>query len=77
MSTKYPKLTGKALVKVLITYGFAVARIRGSHYILKHPDGRKTVVPVHRSEIIGPGLFNRIQKDVEIDFAKAASKGKD
>lgn len=70
MSKKYPKYTGKELVKILLTYGFVVARIRGSHHILKHADGRKTVIPVHRSEVIGPGLFNKIQKDVDIDLTQ-------
>ena len=45
MSTKYPKLTGKELIKILQKYGFEVSRIRGSHHFLKHSDGRATVVP--------------------------------
>ena len=34
--------------------------------MLKHPDGRATVVPVHRGEIIGPGLLSKIIKDTEL-----------
>jgi predicted RNA binding protein YcfA (HicA-like mRNA interferase family) len=34
--------------------------------ILKHPDGRTTVVPVHPSEEIGPGLLRRITKEAGI-----------
>ena len=33
---------------------------------LKHPDGRKTVVPVHRGEPIHVGLMSKIQKDVKM-----------
>jgi len=65
MSTKYPKITGRELVKILGKFGFKVARIKGSHHFLKHEDGRATVVPVHRGESVGPGLlikFRRIQK---------------
>lgn len=49
-------------------HGFVIARIRGSHHILKHPDGRQTVVPVHGSETIGPGLLNKILKDIELGY---------
>jgi predicted RNA binding protein YcfA (HicA-like mRNA interferase family) len=70
MSPTFPKLTGKQLIKSLIKHGFMIARIHGSHHILKHSDGRQTVVPVHGSEIIGPGLLNKIMKDVELDFSQ-------
>jgi len=66
MSSTYPKLTGKQLIKILSIHGFEVARIRGSHHFLKHQDGRRTVVPVHGSETIGSGLLNKILKDVGI-----------
>ena len=32
---------------------------------MRHPDGRCTVIPAHSGEIIGPGLFNKILKDIE------------
>lgn len=47
--------------------GFAVKRIRGSHHFLQHADGRRTVVPVHAGEVIGPGLLSKILKDVEME----------
>jgi len=70
MSPAYPKLTGKQLIKSLMKHGFEVARIHGSHHILKHSDGRQTVVPVHGKETIGPGLLNKIMKDVELDYSQ-------
>jgi len=30
--------------------------------IFKHPDGRKTSIPHHSREDIGPGLLNKILK---------------
>lgn len=51
-------------------HGFEIARTHGSHHILKHPDGRQTVVPVHGKETIGPGLLNKIMKDVELVFSQ-------
>jgi predicted RNA binding protein YcfA (HicA-like mRNA interferase family) len=47
--------------------GFAVARIKGSHHFLRHPDGRGTVLPIHAGETIGPGLLAAILRDCELD----------
>jgi len=47
--------------------GFVVLRIKGSHHFLQHPDGRRTVVPIHSGETIGPGLLAKILKDAEVD----------
>jgi len=58
------RLTGAELVSVLQDLGFQVIRIRGSHHLLRHPDGRATVVPSHAGEIIGPGLLAKIMRDV-------------
>jgi predicted RNA binding protein YcfA (HicA-like mRNA interferase family) len=62
-----PRLSAKEIIAALGKAGFAVVRIRGSHHFLKHPDGRKTVVPVHSGETIGPGLLLKILRDCEVD----------
>jgi predicted RNA binding protein YcfA (HicA-like mRNA interferase family) len=64
--SKLPRLSGKKLIAVLKRAGFDIIRIRGSHHFLQHPDGRRTVVPVHAGEHIGPGLFLKILSDCEI-----------
>ena len=53
--TRLPALTGDRIIKALAKAGFIVDRQRGSHVYLKHPDGRATVVPVHKGESIGRG----------------------
>jgi len=50
----------------LRNFGFVVERVKGSHHFLKTDDGRATVVPVHRGEILGPGLLRKILKDAEL-----------
>ena len=60
------RLTGKELIRVLKTFGFAVVRTQGSHHRLRHPDGRVTTVPVHTGETIGPGLLGQILRDCEL-----------
>ena len=35
--------------------------------VFKHNDGRRTVIPYHAGEKIGPGLLNKIiKKDLQI-----------
>ncbi|HOV93044.1 MAG TPA: type II toxin-antitoxin system HicA family toxin [Candidatus Kapabacteria bacterium] len=65
--------SAKEIINKLKKVGFEVIRIKGSHYYLRHPDGRATVIPVHSNEDISIGLFLKILKDIEIskdDFEK-------
>ena len=64
--SRLPRIKGKELVRALEKAGFQVGRTRGSHFFLKHPDGRVTAVPVHAGEIIGPGLLRSILRDVDM-----------
>ena len=64
--TKLARITGHQLIAALRRAGFEVIRIKGSHHFLRHPDGRATVVPVHRGETIGPGLMSKILRDCEM-----------
>lgn len=67
MSGKLPALTGADVVRALARSGFGVVRVRGSHYVLRHPDGRTTVVPVHAGEALGPGLMAKILRGCGLD----------
>jgi predicted RNA binding protein YcfA (HicA-like mRNA interferase family) len=64
--SRLPRLTGSEIIATLAKAGFIVSRIRGSHYRLRHADGRVTTVPVHGSEIIGPGLLSSILRDCDL-----------
>ena len=63
---RHTRLRGRELIAALKRAGFTVPRIKGSHCFLKHSDGRATVVPVHAGETIGPGLYNKILRDVDL-----------
>jgi len=65
---RLPRLRGREVLAALRRAGFVVLRVKGSHHFLQHPDGRRTVVPIHSGETIGPGLFNKILKDVEVEL---------
>ena len=60
-------ISGKKLCKILEKLGFEKIHGKGSHLRFKHPDGRRTVVPVHAGEDIGIGLLNAILKQINID----------
>ena len=49
---RLPRVSGKQTVEALLRAGFTVQRIRGSHYILKHPEtGRRETTPYQRREL--------------------------
>ena len=59
---KLPRLTGKEIAKIVEKLGFKFDHQTGSHLVYKHPDGRKTTIPHHSGEEIGPGLLIKIIK---------------
>jgi predicted RNA binding protein YcfA (HicA-like mRNA interferase family) len=69
--------TSRKVIKVLSNLGFEIVRKQGSHVIMKHADGRITVIPVHARENIGIGLLLKIMKDAKLEreeFIKLLAK---
>ncbi|MDF5733718.1 MAG: type II toxin-antitoxin system HicA family toxin [Rhizonema sp. PD38] len=64
--SQLPSVTGREVIAALGKIGFEVVRMRGSHHILIHSDGRRTVVPIHSGETIGRGLLAQILRDCQI-----------
>ncbi len=69
-----PRITGRKLLNCLQTFGFKIVRSKGSHFFMKHNDGRCCVVPVHSGETIGPGLLTRLLKDCDISKEELKEK---
>ncbi|HZX34580.1 MAG TPA: type II toxin-antitoxin system HicA family toxin [archaeon] len=64
-----PRLTpisGREMCKLLEKIGFSRVHQVGSHVRYIHPDGRRTVVPIHGNEDIGIGILKEILKQAEI-----------
>ena len=64
-----PKLitiSGRKLCKIVEKLGFEKVHHVGSHARYIHPDGRKTVVPVHGNEELGKGLLIEILKQIKL-----------
>jgi len=64
--SKLPKISGKELCMILEKLGFEKIYGKGSHVRFKHLDGRRTVVPVHGNEDLGPGLLTAILKQIKL-----------
>jgi len=64
--TRLPRIRGKHVVRALERAGFVLVQTRGSHFYLKHADGRAVAVPLHAGEIIGPGLLRAILRESEL-----------
>ena len=66
MPSTIPPVPGARVVKALEKAGFTVARIRGSHHFMRHPDGRSVVVPVHAGDDVPKGTMGQILASVGI-----------
>jgi predicted RNA binding protein YcfA (HicA-like mRNA interferase family) len=64
--SKLKPVDAETVVKALTKIGFQPVRQHGSHLVLKHPDGRITVVPVHKGEDLGRGILRKIANDAQI-----------
>ena len=59
-------ISGKKMCKLLEKLGFQRIHQVGSHVRYIHPDGRKTVVPVHGGEELNIWLVKEILKQTKI-----------
>ena len=59
-------LPARRVLRALGALGFQVARQKGSHAMLIHPDGRSTIVPIHPGQETGPGLLRKIIRDAGV-----------
>jgi predicted RNA binding protein YcfA (HicA-like mRNA interferase family) len=49
VSPALSQLSGKQIVAALERAGLEYVSTKGSHVKLRHPDGRRTIVPMHRT----------------------------
>jgi len=61
-----PSVRGEQVVRALERAGFKVARVAGSHHIMRHPDGRGTTVPVHPGRDVAKGTLRGILADASM-----------
>jgi predicted RNA binding protein YcfA (HicA-like mRNA interferase family) len=66
MSPKLPTLNAREIIRILQARGFVQVRQSGSHAVFRHPDGRRTTVPIHGARDVGRGLLRQILRDADI-----------
>jgi len=67
---KLISISGKKFCKILEKLGFEKIYGKGSHIRFKHPDGRRTVIPIHANELLGKGLLREILKQIKLSKEK-------
>jgi len=60
-----PDFSSKELIKRLLAAGFTLDRVKGSHHIYKHSNGKRAVVP-HPKKDLPKGTFYTILKQAGI-----------
>lgn len=63
-------VSGKKMCKILEKLGFEKVHQVGSHARYIHPDGRRTVVPIHGNEELSIGILKDILNQVKISREK-------
>jgi predicted RNA binding protein YcfA (HicA-like mRNA interferase family) len=63
---KLPRISGKKVLKILISLGFQEFRKKGSHVFLVHQDKRVTTIAIHGNKEVPIGTLNSILKDIKI-----------
>lgn len=62
-------ISGKKMASILTRLGFALLRVRGSHYFYYNAvSGKTTTIPIHRNEVLGKGILKEILRDIELDI---------
>lgn len=69
MTARHRSLTASEMLAILRRTGFVLVRQSGSHAIMRHPDGRRTTVPVHGKRDLGRSLLAQIMRDAELTAA--------
>jgi len=63
---KLPPVKTKKIVSILVEMGFSKHHQIGSRAQFKHPDGRRTTIPVHQGKEIPRGTLQAIMQDIKV-----------
>ncbi len=64
--SRLPILDFRVMDRVLVSLGFVRTRQKGSHIFYRHPDGRTTTVPRHKSRDLARPLIRAILREIEL-----------
>jgi predicted RNA binding protein YcfA (HicA-like mRNA interferase family) len=58
--SRLPVLKAEEIIRKLQRVGFDIDHVTGSPYIMRHPDGRRVVVPYHGGRDVKRGVIRAI-----------------
>ena len=61
-----PSATAREFQRVAVVFGFVRRRQTGSHERWTHGDGRSVTIPLHGGRDIGPPLFFKILRQLNV-----------
>ena len=64
--SKLKLIKARTMEKLLLRLGFEKVRQKGSHAFYRHPDGRTTTVPHHKTRMLARPLIREILREIEI-----------
>ena len=68
--TRLLPVSGRKMCKILEKLGFEKVHQVGSHARYIHPDGRRTVVPLHGNEELSIGILKEILNQIKLSSEK-------
>ena len=63
--SKLPQVKPRHLLRAVQKVGFEIKKQRGSHVDLRHPDGRRTTIPIH-NKTLGKGVLKAILRQTKL-----------
>lgn len=64
--SKLKLVNSRTMEKLLLRLGFEKVRQKGSHVFYRHPDGRTTTIPHHKTRMLARPLIREILREIEI-----------
>jgi predicted RNA binding protein YcfA (HicA-like mRNA interferase family) len=64
--TRLPIVDFATMEKVILRLGFQIIRQKGAHIFYRHPDGRTTTLPCHKSRDLGRPLVREILREIDL-----------
>jgi predicted RNA binding protein YcfA (HicA-like mRNA interferase family) len=61
---KLPSVSGKIAIKAFVKIGYNIARQKGSHIRLLHPNRDPLTIPNHK--LLGRGLLRKLLRDAQL-----------
>lgn len=61
-----PRASGREIVRALRGAGWTLARVEGSHHLMRGPTGRIVSVPIHGAKTLPVGTIKGVIGDLDV-----------